>query len=96
LTCEEARELVGPYLDDELSEESRRRLERHLLTCEVCGWEAASLRVTRDRLRSEADEVMASDAFRSRTLRLLRADNAHLAAESAEEPSGLQLPMPLF
>lgn len=97
MTCGEVTELIGPYLDDELPGEARRRVEKHLLTCQPCAWEAQSLRITRDALRSEAVEVFPSDAFRNRTLNLLRADNPHLTTvePATEEPVQYQLPIPL-
>lgn len=98
MTCEETLELISPYLDDELAAETRRRLEKHLLTCQACAWEAQTLRITRDCLRADSGEVIASDAFRARTLSALRADNPHLtpAETNTEEPSQYQLPMALF
>lgn len=93
--CERAAELVGPYIDDDLPAEARRRVEAHLLTCPACAWEAQSLRLTRDRLREGIGEAAASDAFRARALARLRADNPHLApAEpAADEPTQYHLPI---
>lgn len=82
LTCEQATELIGAYLDDDLPTETRRRLDAHCLRCQACAYEAHSLRITKERLRGDAGEIIASDSFRARTLRALYADNAHVAPDS--------------
>lgn len=97
---EPLRELIGPYLDDALPTEARRRVEAFLLRDKEAAWEAQSLRITRDRLRGEAGEVVASDAFRARVLHNLRADNPHLlpaahseTASAADDPAQYALPI---
>ncbi len=42
MTCDEIMELCNPYIDGELSEETRARVERHLITCEKCAYEVRS------------------------------------------------------
>ena len=95
MTCEEIGDLIGPYVDDDLPLATRRRVEAHLLGCRDCAAEAETLRITRARLRAEAGEVVASDAFRARALARLAADNPHLAAdrEIAADPMQYQLPI---
>lgn len=96
MTCEEARELVGPYVDDDLPEVTRIRLQRHLLHCQPCAHDAETLRITREHLREQAGEVVASDALRARTLARLHKDNEHLSAEPAPaeaEPAQYRLPI---
>lgn len=46
LTCQKAVALVGDYLDGALTDELRRRLERHLADCPHCTEYVAQLRVT--------------------------------------------------
>ena len=95
MTCAAALDLLGPYVDDDLPTESRRRVEAHLLTCRDCAWEAQTLRLTRERLRDGIGEVVASDAFRARTLARLHADNAHLAPTAdVPQPDPLQFRLP--
>ena len=92
------RELIGPYLDDALPTETRRRVEAFLLRDKDAAWEAQSLRITGERLRGEAGEVVASDAFRARVLARLRSDNAHLSPapnETADDPAQYALPIAL-
>ena len=36
--CETIRELLGPYTDDDLPTEARRRVEAHLMRCRDCAW----------------------------------------------------------
>ena len=101
MTCEEAADLIGPYVDDDLPEGTRRRLEVHLLSCRECAWDAQTLRITRDRLRADAPDVVASDALRARTLARLLADNPHIqhtqagTETAAADPTPYQLPIPL-
>ncbi|MBC8134980.1 MAG: zf-HC2 domain-containing protein [Fibrella sp.] len=96
LTCEQATELIGAYLDDELPTETRRRLDAHFLRCPSCAYEAQSLRITSERLRGDAGEIIASDSFRARTLRTLYADNRHVASDAepiTATPEQFRLPM---
>ena len=96
MTCEQAADLIGPYVDDELPSATRRRVEAHLLGCAACAWDAETLRITRSRLREEAaGEVVASDAFRARALARLHADNPHVADKehAAADPAQYQLPI---
>jgi anti-sigma factor RsiW len=96
MNCDEAADLIGPYVDDDLPTEARRRVEDHLLACRVCAWDAMTLRITRDRLREGIGEVVASDAFRARALSHLRADNAHLAPSAeADHADRAQYQLPI-
>lgn len=97
MTCEQAMELIGPYLDNDLPTETRRRVETHLLGCRACAYESESLRITRERLKTDMDEVLASDAFRARVLARLKSDNPHLAPLEpvADDPLQFQLPIPM-
>lgn len=88
LTCAQAAELIGAYVDDDLALEARRRVEAHLMTCASCAWEAQTLRITRDRLRDGVGEVVASDAFRSRVLGRLMKENLHLIPSPVEASDG--------
>ena len=90
MTCESVAELIGPYLDNDLPTETRRRVEVHLLRCAACAWEAQSLRIAGEQLREDAEEVVASDAFRARVLSRLRADNPHIAPAEPVPDDALQ------
>lgn len=82
---ETIRELIGPYLDDDLPTEARRQVEAAILKSPALAWEVQSLKITRERLRSDAGEIIASDSFRARVLRALYADNPHVAPEESHE-----------
>ena len=95
MTCEDVADLIGPYVDDDLPEATRRRAEAHLLACRDCAWESQTLRITRERLRGDAPDVVASDAFRARTLARLYQDNPHTAEPEspASDPAQYRLPI---
>lgn len=95
ITCETAHDLIGAYLDDELAGETRRAVDAHLLRCQACAHEAQSLRITGERLKGDAGEVIASDAFRARTLRALYADNPHVQAENEAVAAPEQFRLPI-
>jgi len=96
MNCNEAVDLIGPYVDDDLPTEARCRVEDHLLACRACAWDAMTLRITHDRLRDGIGEVVASDAFRARVVRRLHADNPHLdAPEAAAVEAAQQYKLPL-
>ena len=79
-----------------MAAEARRRVEAHLLRCRDCAWEAQTLVITRSCLRADAGEVVASDAFRARTLARLLTDNPHCApGETAADPTQYRLPIPI-
>ena len=56
------RELLSSYIDDEVSDSERRRVERHLSTCEECRQELESLRVTVTALR-QLPEIQTARSF---------------------------------
>lgn len=95
IDCNATRELLGPYTDDDLPTEARRRVDAHLLRCEACAWEAQTLRMTRERLREGAGEAVASDALRSRLLRHLFADNLHCAEPETTTTDATQIRLPI-
>ncbi len=88
LDCGQAAEQIGAFVDDDLPQEARRRLEAHLMRCPSCAWEAQSLQITRARLRDGIGEVVASDAFRARVLGRLFKDNPHVSPSPAESGDG--------
>ena len=56
------RELLSSYIDGEVSDSERRRVERHLAECEECRQELESLRLTVSALR-QLPEIQASRSF---------------------------------
>lgn len=95
MTRDEAYELTGPYVDGDLPEETRHRLEAIMFSDRDIAWEAQTLMITRVRLRDGIGEVVASDSFRSRVLAHLQSENPHLLTsdESAAQPEQYQLPI---
>ena len=74
MRCEEIRSLLDAHLDHELAEELNRRLERHLLRCAACSYEARTLEQTRSMLREAVPSALPSPGFRERAVaRLLDA-----------------------
>jgi anti-sigma factor RsiW len=94
MRCEELRELLDLHLDGELPEEMSRKLERHLLRCPDCAYEARALEQTRAMLREAISPEETTPAFRERTTaRLLDALSAHLRpAREAEVGRQWKLP----
>ena len=69
LTCQELVELVTHYLEGALSEDDRRRFDRHLDRCPGCVTYLDQLRVTirlTGRLRQDDVDPVARDALLAR------------------------------
>ncbi|HLE98302.1 MAG TPA: zf-HC2 domain-containing protein [Gaiellaceae bacterium] len=49
--CEETRELMSDYVDGELDQDGRKRVERHVRFCHRCHTVLGNLRQTLGRLR---------------------------------------------
>jgi hypothetical protein len=80
----------------ELPEERAQKIERHLLRCPACAYEARTLEQTRALLRESVQPAEASPAFRERTVaRLLDTLAPYLRPES-ETPQGRQWTLPLL
>ncbi len=87
-------DLVGPYVDDDLPAELRVRVEAALLASPQLAWEVATQRLVKEKLKDGAGEVVASDAFRTRLLKKLYADNLHCRQPELEEALG-QIALPI-
>ncbi len=86
MRCEELRGLLDLHLDGELPEETARKVERHLLRCPECAYEARTLEQTRAMLREAMSPAETSPAFRERTAARLRdALSAYLRPEREAE-----------
>lgn len=94
MRCEELRGLLDLYLDGELPEESARRIDRHLLRCQGCAYEARTLEQTVAMLREAVSPAEALPAFHERTAaRLQDAFSSHLRPNGIE-PQGRQWKLP--
>lgn len=73
--CEETRALMSEYVDGDLDDESRRRVERHVRFCPRCHTVLENLRETLARLRGVGREQPAeaeSEAVAARVSRAWR------------------------
>ncbi|HET7224285.1 MAG TPA: zf-HC2 domain-containing protein [Candidatus Eisenbacteria bacterium] len=68
MTCEQIRELLSPFSDDELDAASSRAVERHVAGCAACAAALDELRALGIRVRREADYEPAPDTLRARVL----------------------------
>lgn len=92
MKCAEVRELLGNYLDQELTESMMQRIERHLLRCPACAYEARSIEQARQMLRQGVEKPMVSERVGERILRHLVEHFPHLQSTSPrEEPFSLPL-----
>lgn len=94
MRCDDLRGLLNLHLDEELDEAMTARIERHLLRCPACAFEARALDQTRARLREAVPQEEAAPAFRERTsARLHTVFAAHLR-ETPAETGGRQWTLP--
>jgi anti-sigma factor RsiW len=96
MRCDEMQTLLDLHIDGELPEELARKIERHLLRCPACAYEARTLEQTRALLREGMASAEPSPAFRERTsARLLDALAPYLRPE-VEAVHGRQWALPLL
>ncbi|GIV18704.1 MAG: hypothetical protein KatS3mg023_0455 [Armatimonadota bacterium] len=92
MKCAEVRELLGNYLDQELTESMMQRIERHLLRCPACAYEARSVEQARQLLRQGVEKPMVSERVGERVLRHIAEHFPHLQpTRQHEEPFSLPL-----
>lgn len=63
MRCEEVREILSLYIDNELNEEESSEIEKHLETCEECNREYEDL-LTIKKLLTEIPQVQLPDNFK--------------------------------
>jgi anti-sigma factor RsiW len=86
MRCDEIQELIGHYVDGDLPEETMKRLDRHLLRCPACAYEARAMEQTRTLLQDAIPPAELSPAFREKAAaRLLDALAPHLRSEPETE-----------
>ena len=74
MRCDEVKDMLDLYVDGELTEEIRRKIDRHLLGCTPCGGEVHALIQTGSMLKNAISAAEVSPAFRERAAaRLLNA-----------------------
>lgn len=87
MACNETAVLAHGYIDDELDEAARARLDRHLASCAVCRGLIERERLLSDVLRRAADRPTAPPALAARIARAL--DAAERVAGSANSHPAL-------
>ncbi len=86
MRCDEIQELIGAYVDAGLPEDTTHRIERHLLRCPACSYEARTMEQTRTLLQEAIPASELSPAYREKAAaRLLDLLAPHL--RPAPEPA---------
>jgi anti-sigma factor RsiW len=86
MRCAELNDLIDLYIDDELAEETRAHVERHLLRCPDCAFRVRSIEQTKAMLREACPDIESSPSFRERmAARLQDALSDVIRAEPAED-----------
>ena len=86
MRCTETEDLIDLYLDDALSEETRARIEQHMLGCPDCAYRVRSLELSLGMLHEVCPPIEASPSFRERmAARLQDALADVLRVEEAED-----------
>jgi anti-sigma factor RsiW len=86
MECETVRELLGNYIDEELTQPMCTAIENHLAACPACAADLATLRSTLAKLTSESTLEEPSPWFAERLLQSL-ARNNDTSLTSIEQPT---------
>jgi len=86
MKCSEIKDLLGNYLDDELTQEMRNRVNRHLVRCRDCAWEVKSLEEAIGALRATAPDDRPTAEFRERLLEAALAEQRSYRASAPYVP----------
>ncbi len=93
MRCADIGALIDLYVGDELPEELRSQVERHLLQCPECGHQALTLQQTRTHLQEAMPRHEAPPGMRERLAARLQNELADVVrAPASAEP--LQWPLP--
>jgi anti-sigma factor RsiW len=93
MRCIEISDLLDLFIDGELADETRARVERHLLRCAECAFQIRTLEQTRSLLREAYPSAESFPAFREKmAARLQDAFRDVLRSESADAPNQRSLP----
>jgi anti-sigma factor RsiW len=83
MTCEPAKNLLEPYLDDELDASQRAQVAAHLAACSACAAMHAQLLELRDGIRAHAPYYRAPAGLRDRVRASVRQADSQDARQSA-------------
>jgi len=93
MRCADISELIDLYLDGDLSDESRARVQRHLIRCESCAYQLRSMDQARELLRDAHPHAQSSPSFRERaSARLQDSFSDVLRREPAADETQWTLP----
>jgi Predicted transmembrane transcriptional regulator (anti-sigma factor) len=86
MRCVELNDLIDLYIDDELPEETRAHVERHLMRCPECAFHVRGIEQTKAMLCEACPIVESSPSFRERmAARLQDALGDVIRAEPTED-----------
>jgi len=94
MRCDALPGLLDLYLDGDLPEEMARKVDRHLLRCPACAYEARTLEQTKRMLREAIPAEEASPTFREKTAAKLLDSLSDRLKLPANEPLGRQWTLP--
>lgn len=83
MTCDQARQLLHGYLDDELDLATALQMQQHLQGCAVCTKELEAAQAVRNAVMQPAVYYSAPSALRERLAKSLRSEAAKLEARDA-------------
>ncbi|MCG0278935.1 MAG: zf-HC2 domain-containing protein, partial [Thermanaeromonas sp.] len=72
MRCRQARKMLSPYIDDELSDAERAALEEHLNSCEACRSELEALKRISEGLKEIYQEVKAPPDFVDKVMKRIQ------------------------
>jgi mycothiol system anti-sigma-R factor len=87
LTCDECRERLAPYIDDELDALDREAVRSHLASCPMCTARYERQRALGETLRQKLPTYRAPDLLRARIGSALRVEAQRGATATARPPS---------
>ncbi len=87
LTCDECRELLAPYIDDELDALDRQAVSAHLAGCPMCSARHEGQRALGETLRRKLPTHAAPDLLRARIGNALRLEAGRGSGAASESPS---------
>jgi anti-sigma factor RsiW len=86
MECETVRELLGNYIDEDLTDTLRRAVDKHVANCTTCLVDLTTLRHAVDSLKESQEIEQASPWFAERLLH-------RLAQETGASPTGIETPV---
>lgn len=87
LTCDECRERLAPYIDDELDALDRQAVSAHLAGCPTCSARYERQRALGETLRQKLPTYAAPDLLRARIGNALRVEAGRGSGTAGEPPS---------